>query len=114
MLSGQSGLPGAHVELDRVSKSFGGVRALEAVSLRIDRGSIHALVGENGAGKSTAGKIVAGALMPDAGRLLVDGTPVQFHSPRDAISRYQASGAYLSGAVDRSGAVGRRERLPRR
>ena len=86
MVSGQPGPPGAHVELDRVSKSFGGVRALEAVSLRIGRGSIHALVGENGAGKSTAGKIVAGALTPDAGRLLLDGTPVQFHSPRDAIS----------------------------
>ncbi len=80
------GLPGAHVELDGVSKSFGGVRALEAVSLRIGRGSIHALVGENGAGKSTIGKIISGAIAPDAGRLLLGGTPVRFHSPRDAIS----------------------------
>jgi ABC-type sugar transport system ATPase subunit len=78
----QSGLPGAHVELDAVSKSFGGVRALEAVSLRIGRGSIHALVGENGAGKSTIGKIISGAIAPDSGRLLLGGTPVRFHSPR--------------------------------
>jgi rhamnose transport system ATP-binding protein len=82
----QPGPPGAHVELDAVSKSFGGVRALEAVSLRIGRGSIHALVGENGAGKSTIGKIIAGAIAPDSGRLLLGGTPVRFHSPRDAIA----------------------------
>ena len=82
----QHSLPGAHVELDGVSKSFGGVRALEAVSLRIGRGSIYALVGENGAGKSTVGKIISGAIAPDAGRLLLGGAPVRFHSPRDAIA----------------------------
>ena len=53
-LSGPSGLQDAHLELRDISKSFGGVRALEAVSLKISRGSIHALVGENGAGKSTS------------------------------------------------------------
>jgi rhamnose transport system ATP-binding protein len=79
-------LPGAHVELEGISKSFGGVRALEAVSLQISRGSVHAVVGENGAGKSTVGKIIAGAVVPDSGRLLLRGTPVRFHSPRDAIS----------------------------
>ncbi len=82
----ESGLQGAHVELDGISKSFGGVRALETVSLRIGRGSIHALVGENGAGKSTVGRIISGALAPDSGRLLVNGSAVRFHSPRDAIS----------------------------
>ena len=85
-MPGQANLLGAHVELDGVSKSFGGVRALEAVSLRIGRGRIHALVGENGAGKSTIGKIIAGAVVPDAGRLLLGGAPVRFHSPRDAIT----------------------------
>jgi rhamnose transport system ATP-binding protein len=82
----QPGLPGAHVELKDVSKSFGGVRALEAVSLRVGRGSIHALVGENGAGKSTLGKIISGVIPPDAGQLLIDGRVVHFHSPRAAIS----------------------------
>jgi rhamnose transport system ATP-binding protein len=86
MVPEQPGLPGAHVELDALSKTFGGVRALDRVSLRIGRGSIHALVGENGAGKSTIGKIIAGAITPDAGQLLLDGTPVRFHTPRDAIS----------------------------
>ncbi len=80
-------LQGAHVELRDISKSFGGTRALEGVSLTVGRGSIHALVGENGAGKSTLGKIIAGALAPDRGQLLLDGEPVRFHSPRDAIAR---------------------------
>ena len=83
----ETGLQGAHVELQDISKSFGGTRALEGVSLTIGRGKIHALVGENGAGKSTLGKIIAGAHGPDDGQLLLDGAPVRFHSPRDAISR---------------------------
>jgi ABC-type sugar transport system ATPase subunit len=80
-------LQGAHVELQDISKSFGGTRALEGVSLTVGRGQIHALVGENGAGKSTLGKIIAGAHAPDSGQLLLDGEPVRFHSPRDAIAR---------------------------
>jgi simple sugar transport system ATP-binding protein/ribose transport system ATP-binding protein len=78
---------GAHVELQDVHKSFGGVRALEAVSLRIAPGEIHALVGENGAGKSTLGKIISGVTGPDRGQLVIGGTAVRFHTPRDAISR---------------------------
>lgn len=76
-----------HVELERVSKHFGGVQALSDVSLRVRRGSIHALVGENGAGKSTLGNIVAGVHAADEGRLLVDGEPISFRSPRDALDR---------------------------
>ena len=83
----ESTLQGAHVELADISKSFGGTRALEGVSLTIDRGKIHALVGENGAGKSTLGKIIAGAHSADSGQMLLDGEPVRFHSPRDAIAR---------------------------
>jgi len=75
----------AHVELRGISKHFGGVLALDAISLEIPSGSIHALVGENGAGKSTLGKIVAGAIAPDSGELLVDGVPVSFRSPREAL-----------------------------
>jgi simple sugar transport system ATP-binding protein/ribose transport system ATP-binding protein len=80
-------LQGAHVELRDVSKSFGGTHALEGVSLTLSRGSIHALVGENGAGKSTLGKIIAGVHSPDEGQLIINGEPVRFHSPRDAIAR---------------------------
>jgi ABC-type sugar transport system ATPase subunit len=80
-------LRGVHVELRDISKSFGGTHALEGVSLTIGRGSIHALVGENGAGKSTLGKIISGVHAQDHGQLLLNGEPVRFHSPRDAISR---------------------------
>ena len=87
MPEAEPSLQDAHVELKDISKSFGGTRALEGVSLTVRRGSIHALVGENGAGKSTLGKIIAGAYAPDSGQLLLDGEPVRFHSPRDAIAR---------------------------
>src|SRR5258707_6679446 len=80
-------LQGAHVELRDISKSFGGTRALAGVNLTINKGSIHALVGENGAGKSTLGKIIAGVHSPDEGQLILNGEPVRFHSPRDAIAR---------------------------
>jgi len=83
----QPAAKGTHVELVDISKSFGGVRALDEISLTIAKGSIHALVGENGAGKSTLGKILAGVIAPDRGHLLIDGEPVAFHSPREAITR---------------------------
>ncbi len=103
---------GAHVELKDVSKSFGGARALEAVSVRIRRGSIHALVGENGAGKSTLGKIISGDLAPDQGQLLVDGAVAHFHSPRAAHGERHRPDR--PGTVYRARAVGRGERVPGR
>lgn len=75
-----------HVELRSVSKRFHGVEALADINLGIEKGTIHALVGENGAGKSTLGKIIAGILAPTEGELLVDGRPVQYTSPRDALA----------------------------
>ncbi len=68
------------LELSRVVKSFGAVVALRSGSLRLDKGSIHALIGENGAGKSTLVKIVAGLYRRDAGEFRLEGEPVDFHS----------------------------------
>jgi ABC-type sugar transport system ATPase subunit len=68
-----------------LKKAFGGVIALDGVSLGIARGSIHGLVGENGAGKSTLGRILAGIHAPDDGVILMDGRPVRFRSPREAM-----------------------------
>ena len=68
-----------------ISKRFPGVLALDSVDFTIRAGQVHALVGENGAGKSTLLKIVAGADRPDAGTLAVDGKPVSFAAPRDAL-----------------------------
>ncbi len=70
-----------------VSKGFPGVKALQGVRLSMQAGSIHALLGENGAGKSTLIKLVTGVHRPDAGELLLDGAPVTFAGPRDAIAR---------------------------
>ncbi len=80
-----------YFELLDVAKHFGGVQALDGVSLQVRRGSVHALVGENGAGKSTLGRIIAGALAPDSGRALLEGTPVSFGSPREALEHKVAA-----------------------
>jgi ribose transport system ATP-binding protein len=67
------------LDLEGISKSFGGVRALENVSLTVERGEIHGLVGQNGSGKSTLIKILAGYHAPDpgAGSLRVEGEAVE-------------------------------------
>ncbi|MEM0906037.1 MAG: sugar ABC transporter ATP-binding protein [Pseudomonadota bacterium] len=68
------------------SKAFPGVKALDDVGLTLKAGSIHALLGENGAGKSTLIKIITGVHRPDAGTVTLDGAPVVFHNPREAIA----------------------------
>ena len=75
------------VELLGISKSFPGVRALENVDFRLNAGEVHALLGENGAGKSTLIKIMTGAVTRDAGKMLLDGEPVEFASPAEARAR---------------------------
>ena len=74
------------VEAVSVTKNYGAVRALRDVSISIRPGTVHALVGENGAGKSTIGKIIGGATDASSGKLFVDGTEVHFARPRDALT----------------------------
>ncbi|MGH6799733.1 MAG: sugar ABC transporter ATP-binding protein [Roseiarcus sp.] len=76
----------ALLELTGVSKSFGGVQALRGVDFTLLAGQIHGLAGENGAGKSTMMKIIAGVYSADAGRMRVDGKEVHFRSSRDALA----------------------------
>lgn len=78
--------PEAHVELRGINKRFYAVHALTDIHLSMASGTIHALVGENGAGKSTLGKIISGVIRPDEGEFLVDGRPVHYASPRDALA----------------------------
>ena len=75
------------VRIERVRKEFGAVVALEEVTLDIDAGDIVALVGDNGAGKSTVVKCIAGIYPPTSGQILLEGQPVQFSSPLDARSQ---------------------------
>lgn len=70
-----------------LEKSFAGVRALRGLSFELAAGEVHALVGENGAGKSTFVRIITGAESPDGGTLEIDGTPVEFTTPADARAR---------------------------
>jgi rhamnose transport system ATP-binding protein len=75
------------VALSRATKSYGAVHALRDGTLSLRPGEVRALVGENGAGKSTLVKLLAGVVRLDAGEMLLDGAPADFHSPiaaRDA------------------------------
>lgn len=70
---------------ENISKSFPGVMAVDDVSFSLGRGEILALVGENGAGKSTLTLILSGVLKADRGRILLEGKPMLFSSPNDAM-----------------------------
>ncbi len=70
----------------KVAKSYGSVAALREVEFAVRRGEVHALLGANGAGKSTLVKILAGVHPADAGVVHVDGRPMRFHDPVDAMA----------------------------
>ena len=70
--------------LDKVTKTFPGVTALSEVSLELYPGKVTALVGENGAGKSTVVKILTGIYQPDGGKIEIDGVPIRFPTAQDA------------------------------
>ncbi len=74
------------LELRNIKKAFGDCVANEDVSITVKSGTIHAIVGENGAGKSTIMKIAYGFYKADAGEILVNGQPVTIRNPHDAIA----------------------------
>ncbi len=77
--------PTIAVRVRGVAKSFGGTRILEGIDVEIAAGTVHALVGENGAGKSSLGKIIGGYYTPDEGEVEILGARVARFSPRDAL-----------------------------
>ena len=72
------------LEVTRLAKSYGAVQALSGASMVLHEGEVLALVGDNGAGKSTFVKCISGVTAPDDGEIRVDGKPVNLHSPRAA------------------------------
>jgi simple sugar transport system ATP-binding protein len=75
------------VELRGAGKSYGNVRALHGVSLRVHPGKVTCVLGDNGAGKSTLIKIISGLHQHTEGEVLVDGEPVRFVTPREALDK---------------------------
>jgi simple sugar transport system ATP-binding protein len=73
------------IEMDKVGKSYGAVRALWDIDLRVNAGEVTCVLGDNGAGKSTLIKIMSGLHSYNEGTLKVDGTPTTFSSPREAL-----------------------------
>jgi len=80
--------PPPRVSMRGIVKSYGAIRSLRGVDLTLAPGEVLGLVGDNGAGKSTLTKMLAGAEVPDAGEIRIDGELVRFASPADARARH--------------------------
>ncbi|MEM7046416.1 MAG: ATP-binding cassette domain-containing protein [Pseudomonadota bacterium] len=74
------------IRVESLVKRFGPFVALNGVNLQVYAGEVHALLGDNGAGKSTLIKVLSGVHEPSEGQIIIEGTPVQFRSPRDSSS----------------------------
>lgn len=72
------------VEMKNISLSFGGIKAVDDVTIDLYPGEVVGLLGHNGAGKSTLIKVLSGAYQRDSGEILIDGKPVEISNPRDA------------------------------
>ena len=76
------------LELNHISKSFPGVKALDDVTLHVRPGTVHSLMGENGAGKSTLMKCLFGIYTFDAGEIILDGKAIRFSNPSEALHNH--------------------------
>lgn len=74
------------LEMQGICKSFSGVRVLKDVCFDVEEGEICALLGENGAGKSTLMNVLGGVILPDSGKIFLDGNQVSFRNPAESLS----------------------------
>ena len=97
------------LELRGIDKHFPGVHALKEAQFDVRRGEVHALIGENGAGKSTMIKIISGVYQPDTGEIMLDGRRNRIQQPaRGARRRHRH---HIPGTRLVPGTFGRREYL---
>src|SRR6266576_3205649 len=80
----QVGEPVTLLQTKALTKSFGSVHALSNVDFNLYPGEVHAVLGENGAGKSTLIKLITGVYRRDSGSILLEGKPIDPHSPHEA------------------------------
>ena len=78
---------GELLRIEKISKRFGSFYANRKISLTVEEGEIHTLLGENGAGKSTLMNILVGLYQPTDGKIFLKGQEVHLHSPNDAVSK---------------------------
>jgi simple sugar transport system ATP-binding protein len=100
------------IEVRGLSKHFAQIVALSEVSMTLERGEVHCLLGDNGAGKSSLIRTLSGYYKPTSGEILFEGEPVHFSSPRDALDRgiatvYQDLGLVPLMSVTRNFFMGR-------
>ena len=93
------------IKVDQLAKHFGGVKAVNGVSLTIEEGTITGLIGPNGAGKTTLFNCIAGAFPPTAGKIFLDGEDITGLKPHELFSRgllrtFQICLLYTSDAAD--------------
>ena len=75
------------IQMKDITKKFGDFTANDNIQLTVHKGEVHALLGENGAGKSTMMNVLCGLYKPTSGQIYLNGEPVNFNSPKDAIDR---------------------------
>ena len=95
------------IELRDVTKTYGAFHALRGVNLSVAAGQVTCVLGDNGAGKSTLIKILAGMHGSTSGQLLIDGQPVSFASPRDALDKGIATVYQDLAVIDSQTTTGR-------
>ena len=81
------------LELRAITKRFGSFTANDQISITVEPGQIHSLLGENGAGKSTLMNVLFGLLTPDEGEIVIDGVPTTFRDSGEAVRRGSAAAA---------------------
>lgn len=87
VVGGGAKAPSPAVAIKSITKSYGALRACDDVSMVLEAGRIHGILGQNGAGKSTLMKILIGLVLPDAGSIHIDGEPCRILDPLDAAAR---------------------------